>query len=56
MHAPSVPATSTSPTAHRGNLYKRCNHPVHVGTCPQCQRAQLARWAEQLADATRKNG
>jgi len=25
-----------------------CGHSRHVGTCPECQRAQLARWREQL--------
>jgi hypothetical protein len=25
-----------------------CGHTRHVGTCPSCQRAQLARWREQL--------
>jgi hypothetical protein len=30
---------------------KRCRHDRHVGTCPECQRAQLARWSSQLAAA-----
>jgi len=25
-----------------------CGHSRHVGTCPECQRAQLARWRAQL--------
>ena len=29
-----------------------CGHTRHVGTCPDCQRAQLARWRGQLAEAT----
>jgi hypothetical protein len=29
-----------------------CDHTGHVGTCPDCQRAQLSRWRGQLADAT----
>lgn len=29
-----------------------CGHTRHVGTCPNCQRAQLARWRGQLAEAT----
>ncbi|HZU40658.1 MAG TPA: hypothetical protein VE992_06385 [Solirubrobacteraceae bacterium] len=28
---------------------KPCGHSRHVGTCPCCQRAQLARWSAQLA-------
>lgn len=28
---------------------KTCGHHRHVGTCPCCQRAQLARWNAQLA-------
>jgi len=31
--------------------HKLCGHPVHVGTCAMCQRAQLARWRAQLAEA-----
>lgn len=33
-----------------------CGHTRHVGTCPECQRVQLARWRTQLiaaSDATR---
>lgn len=30
---------------------KTCGHDRHVGTCPACQRAQLARWRSQLAAA-----
>jgi hypothetical protein len=29
---------------------KPCGHDRHVGTCPGCQRVQLARWQAQLAD------
>jgi hypothetical protein len=28
-----------------------CGHTRHVGTCPTCQRVQLARWRRQLAHA-----
>jgi hypothetical protein len=28
---------------------KSCGHDRHSGTCPACQRAQLARWNSQLA-------
>lgn len=30
---------------------RACGHAEHVGTCPECQRAQLGRWAEQLRQA-----
>jgi hypothetical protein len=29
-----------------------CGHTRHVGTCPACQRAQLARWDAQLIAAS----
>ena len=32
---------------------KSCGHAAHVGTCASCQRAQLARWRTQLAQASR---
>lgn len=39
---------------HNGVLTgRRCAHVRHVGACPSCQRAQLARWDAQLADASR---
>ncbi len=31
---------------------KPCQHDKHVGTCPCCQRAQLARWQAQLDELT----
>jgi hypothetical protein len=31
-----------------------CAHVRHVGACPSCQRAQLARWDAQLAEASRR--
>ena len=31
---------------------KSCGHLVHVGTCAACQRVQLTRWREQLAQAS----
>ena len=34
---------------------KLCGHTRHVGTCPHCQGAQLARWQRQLAAATPKS-
>lgn len=30
-----------------------CGHTHHVGTCPECQRVQLARWRFQLQEASR---
>jgi hypothetical protein len=40
---------------HNGVLTgnRSCGHIRHVGTCPSCQRAQLARWDAQLAGASR---
>lgn len=35
---------------------KPCGHACHCGTCPWCQRAQLARWEAQLAQATSERG
>jgi hypothetical protein len=32
---------------------KSCGHDRHVGPCPACQRAQLARWNSQLAAVAR---
>jgi hypothetical protein len=32
---------------------KPCGHARHCGCCPECQRAQLARWNAQLAQVTR---
>jgi hypothetical protein len=34
---------------------KPCGHTRHVGTCPHCQRAQLARWQRQLATVTQNS-
>lgn len=31
-----------------------CGHMRHVGTCPLCQRAQLARWEAQLAEVSQE--
>jgi hypothetical protein len=56
MRARNVDAIRTLPSAHAPHPGLPCGHRVHLGSCPQCQRAQLARWAEQLADVTRKNG
>ena len=34
---------------HSAHAAKRCGHVRHVGTCADCQRAQLTRWSVQLA-------
>ena len=36
---------------HSAHGEKSCGHARHVGTCAECQRAQLARWSVQLAQA-----
>jgi hypothetical protein len=41
-------AQSPYPTAE-----KACGHSDHVGTCSNCQRAQLDRWSLQLAEVQR---
>ena len=33
-----------------------CGHDRHVGICAVCQRAQLARWSAQAADALEARG
>jgi hypothetical protein len=49
--------TARSVTGSRIELaitsHKRCGHMRHCGCCPQCQRAQLARWNAQLTEVTR---
>jgi hypothetical protein len=35
---------------------KPCGHAAYVGTCPACQRSQLARWSTQLAQVSRRLG
>lgn len=36
-----------------GQAAKACGHTHHVGTCAACQRAQLAKWRDQLAQVAR---
>ena len=45
-----MPMTASAPRCDR--------HRIHIGTCAVCQRAQLARWREQLieAEAARHSG
>ena len=40
---------ATPERVHIGHVSKACGHTAHVGTCAACQRAQLAKWREQLA-------
>jgi len=43
-------STSTKPVrVQLGQAAKACGHAAHVGTCSACQRAQLAKWRDQLA-------
>lgn len=45
-----APSTSAAPArGHSGQVAKACGHTTHVGPCAACQRAQLAKWREQLA-------
>lgn len=44
---PQTVSRRTKPSGEQ----KPCGHSVHVGTCAMCQRAQLARWRAQLAEA-----
>lgn len=39
----------------RGASDEARSHTRHVGRCPDCQRAQLARWQHQLAAVTPKS-
>lgn len=47
MQTPIVHNTHT----HSAHAAKLCGHVRHVGTCAECQRAQLTRWGAQLAQA-----
>jgi hypothetical protein len=47
---PVKPDSNPPPTASTG---KPCGHREHVGTCPACQRVQLAKWQAQAAQAQR---
>jgi hypothetical protein len=57
--APARPASELQPTTVAGYstsndrlAQKPCGHERHVGTCPSCQRGQLAKWDAQLAQAS----
>jgi hypothetical protein len=55
MTTPTVRLISTGPNAHQRIADKPCRHHRHVGCCPHCQRAQLDRWAAQLANVTSRS-
>ncbi len=44
--------TDTSTGVISTDRPRDCGHAHHVGTCPCCQRAQLARWHDQLEQAS----
>jgi hypothetical protein len=46
----TTPANDDSDTDQLVQVVRACGHTAHVGTCAQCQRAQLAKWEAQLAD------
>jgi hypothetical protein len=50
-HAPAPRAVTLR--VHLGQAAKACGHTAHVGTCSACQRAQLAKWRDQLAQVAR---
>jgi hypothetical protein len=46
-------ANLTVDSARNGRPPRRaCGHARHIGTCPCCQRVQLAKWDTQLAQAS----
>jgi hypothetical protein len=53
MVTPKIDQVGTLPTAHGTSIPEAsCGHRRHVGTCPACQRRQMAEWAAQLQQAT----
>jgi hypothetical protein len=55
MVTPNTHQLGTLPTAHSAWLQTAsCGHPTHVGTCAECQRRQMAKWAAQLEEATER--
>jgi hypothetical protein len=53
MLTPKVQQLGSLPTAHGPWLPPpACGHRTHVGTCAECQRRQIAKWAAQLQHAT----
>jgi hypothetical protein len=53
LRTPFRAAPAVTVRVHIGQSAKVCGHTAHVGTCAACQRAQLAKWREQLAQVAR---
>ena len=53
LRSPLRAAGASTVRAQLGQSVKACGHATHVGTCPACQRAQLAKWQAQLAQVAR---
>jgi len=49
LRTPLPAAGAATVRGQLGQSAKACGHTAHVGTCPSCQRAQLAKWQAQLA-------
>jgi hypothetical protein len=47
-----INSTNSISNKASGVAAKACGHARHVGPCPCCQRAQLARWTMQLTAAS----
>jgi hypothetical protein len=57
MLTPRTHQLGTLPMAHGTWLPEEaCGHGAHVGTCPACQRRQLAKWAAQVQQAAAQAG
>lgn len=56
MRVWSVDAIRTLPTAHAPRRGMPCGTGCTSGAVPNVSVSSSARWAEELADATRKNG
>jgi hypothetical protein len=53
LRTPFRAATAATVRVQLGQSAKACGHTAHVGTCAACQRAQLAKWQNQLAQVAR---
>ena len=49
LRTPARVVRAASVRVQLGQSAKVCGHTAHVGTCSACQRAQLAKWRDQLA-------
>jgi hypothetical protein len=57
MLTPKTQQLGTLPMAHGTWLPEApCGHRTHVGTCAECQRRQMAKWAAQAQEATAQAG